>query len=147
MTAEEIFNHRRLSLFKDKILCNMDGVYYLSLFDMANILEMQRPNAYKLLQTDTTLKENNSLIKEFGGAKFVPLDLIIPIMETREKKKELIAFNKASQFMASGIAPATYVKGILNGLSPEQKQKALNEILSLMEVPPTLEKSKGKAQR
>lgn len=128
MDKDEILNHKRLSLFKDKILCNMEGVYYVSLFDMANILEMQKPNVYKLLTTDPTLKENSFKIKEFGGAKFVPLDLVIPIMEARDKKKELIASNKASQFMTTGIPTVAYVKEILNRLPPEEKQKILKEL-------------------
>ena len=49
-------------------------------------------------------------------------------MEAREKKKELIASNKASKFMTTGISTAAYVKEILNRLPPEEKQNILKEL-------------------
>jgi hypothetical protein len=141
MNRKEILVDPIIGKYINKIYFDWDEVSVISLFDAALVLEIEKSNVYKLL------KAEQFTVREIGGAKFVTVESLKKKLDERNKRKELIAFKKASMFTNTGVAPANIVKGILSQLTPEEKRKALQEILSTDDFQNFIQKSKINPQK
>jgi hypothetical protein len=121
---------------KKTILYDFNGVGYMALQDVKELLGVQRTFIYQLIN-DKRLK-----YKDYGRSRFITIDSIWQEIEEKGKKQRKEIMKEKLLNLASETQDKI-AEELLKGLDPEQMKQAVSNLFSEAQLKEVIKSKKG----